>query len=31
LSFTVTGADQVLPPSVDWLNLTFILVPFQSS
>jgi hypothetical protein len=27
LSFTVTGADQVLPPSVDWVNLTSIWVP----
>ena len=31
LSFTFTGADQLLPPSVDWVNLTSIWVPSQSS
>ena len=31
LSFTVTGSDQWLPPSVDWVNLTSIWVPSQSS
>jgi hypothetical protein len=30
-SLTTTGVDQVEPPLVDWVNLTSICVPFQSS
>src|SRR6266511_1372138 len=31
LSFTTTGAVQVKPPSVDWVNFTSACVPSQSS
>src|SRR5437867_11619364 len=31
LSFKTTGVVQVKPPSVDWVNLTSIWVPSQSS